>query len=115
MFKKLKSIISISSNVATQEELLKEAKLIMHEICSDHVGAADEFIRDAKLAAALKVETEKECQLLIEYLEAAKRFNLEVNSRAKDRVVSFGEKLSCRFMTYLLRDRVRPPHGPELI
>jgi aspartate kinase len=39
----------------------------------------------------------------------AKRFNLEINSRAKDRVVSFGEKLSCRFMTHLLRDRVGMP------
>lgn len=109
MFKHLKSIVSISSNVATQEGLLKEAKVIVHEICSDHVAAADEFIRDAELAAALKEDTKKECQLLVEYLEAAKRFNLEINSRAKDRVVSFGEKLSCRFMTYLLRDRVSPP------
>ncbi|KAK4215916.1 Aspartate/glutamate/uridylate kinase [Rhypophila decipiens] len=105
VFKNLKSIISISSNVESKEELLKEAKHIVHEICKDHCAAADEFIRDPELASALKEETEKECQLLVEYLEAAKRFNLEVNSRAKDRVVSFGEKLSCRFMTYLLRDR----------
>lgn len=53
----------------------------------------------------MKEDTVKECQLLTEYLEAAKRFHLEVNSRAKDRVISFGEKLSCRFMAYLLKDR----------
>lgn len=106
MFKKLQSIVAITSNVNTQEVYLKDAKHIVQEICSDHIAAADEFIRDAELAAALKEETKNECQLLVEYLEAAKRFNLEINSRAKDRVVSFGEKLSCRFMTYLLRDRV---------
>ena len=48
-------------------------------------------------------------------LERAKRFNLEINSRAKDRVVSFGEKLSCRFMTYLLRDRVSCVHQSLLL
>lgn len=37
---------------------------------------------------------------------AAKRFNLEINSRAKDRVISFGEKLACLFMTTLLQDTV---------
>ena len=57
------------------------------------------------MAAIVKEDTVKECQLLTEYLEAAKRFHLEVNSRAKDRVISFGEKLSCRFMACLLKDR----------
>jgi aspartate kinase len=38
---------------------------------------------------------------------ATRRFNLEINSRAKDRVVSFGEKLSCLFMATLLKDSVR--------
>jgi aspartate kinase len=66
-------------------------------------------VRDPELSSLLKADTEMECQLLIDYLVAAKRFNLEINSRAKDRVVSFGEKLSCRFMTCLLKDRVRRP------
>jgi len=110
VFKKLRSIVAITSDVATQEVHLKDAKHIVHEICSDHTAAADGFIRDSELAASLKEETKNECQLLVEYLEAAKRFNLEINSRAKDRVVSFGEKLSCRFMTYLLKDRVRLQH-----
>lgn len=42
----------------------------------------------------------------MEYIIASKRFKLEINSRSKDRVVSFGERLSCRFMAYVLRDRV---------
>lgn len=106
MYKKLKAIVAAACDAETQEDLLNEATHIVREICADHVAAADAFIQDKVLASLLKVETETDCQLLIDYLAAAKRFNLEVNSRAKDRVVSFGEKLSCRFMTYLLRDKV---------
>lgn len=106
VFKNLRAIVAAPHDPAAQDDLIKDAKKTVQEICSDHIAAADEFIRDAQLSAALKEETERDCQLLIEYLEAARRFNLEINSRAKDRVVSFGEKLSCRFMTYLLKDRV---------
>jgi aspartate kinase len=106
VYKKLRSIGAAASDHEAQEDLLSEAKHVVEEICIDHVAAADHFLRDTQLSALLKVEIEMECQLLIDYLAAAKRFNLEINSRAKDRVVSFGEKLSCRFMTSLLKDRV---------
>jgi aspartate kinase len=106
VYKKLRSIGAAASDQEAQEDLLSEAKHVVEEICIDHVAAADHFIRDAQLSALLKVEIEMECQLLLDYLAAAKRFNLEINSRAKDRVVSFGEKLSSRFMTCLLKDRV---------
>jgi aspartate kinase len=87
----------------------------VQDVCSDHSEAASTFIRDPQLLALCQEETEKECRELVEYLDAAKRFHLEINSRAKDRVVSFGEKLSCRFMTYLLKDRVRTtPFLPSL-
>ncbi|KAK1774879.1 Aspartate/glutamate/uridylate kinase [Copromyces sp. CBS 386.78] len=105
VYKNLKAIAADSSDEQKQDALLKDAKRVIGDICSDHTAAADQFIQNAELAAIVKEETVKECQLLNEYLEAAKRFHLEVNSRAKDRVISFGEKLSCRFMAYLLRDR----------
>ncbi|KAK0635676.1 aspartokinase-like protein [Bombardia bombarda] len=103
VFKKLRAIVAAPCD--EQSELLKDAKRIVQDICNDHVHAAETFVRDPKLSAIVQEATKNECQLLVEYLEAAKRFNLEINSRAKDRVVSFGEKLSCRFMTYLLKDR----------
>jgi aspartate kinase len=106
VFKNLKTIVSTPGEDASQEELLKDAKRIVHDICKDHAEAGDTYVHDPQLREALKAETETECQLLIEYLEAAKRFKLECNSRAKDRVVSFGEKLSCRFMACVLKDRV---------
>jgi aspartate kinase len=95
----------LTSDEAKQNELVEEVRKAVQEICDDHVHAAHAFIRDPDLQAAVSEDMQTECQELIEYVVAAKRFNLEVNSRSKDRVVSFGEKLSCRFMTYLLRDR----------
>ena len=106
VFRKLRAIAAAPNDESTQHELLKDATRMVHDVCKDHIEAGDEFVQDPELKALLKDELEKECQLLIEYLEAAKRFKLEINSRAKDRVVSFGEKLSCRFMTCLLKDRV---------
>jgi aspartate kinase len=106
VYKKLRSVGAAASDHDAQEDLLGEAKHIVQEICTDHVAAADAFIRDPQLNALLRADIELECQHLIGYLEAAKRFNLEINSRAKDRVASYGEKLSCRFMTCLLKDRV---------
>ncbi|KAK4241105.1 Aspartate/glutamate/uridylate kinase [Achaetomium macrosporum] len=105
IYKKLRAIVGAASQHDAQEQLLSDAKHLVQEICVDHIAAADTFVRDRQLSSLLKADTEVECQLLIDYLVAAKRFNLEINSRAKDRVVSFGEKLSCRFMTCLLKDR----------
>lgn len=86
-----------------------EANNIIQDICDDHTLAAETFIKDAALKEALKQDVKNECQELVEYIHASKRFKLEINSRSKDRVVSFGERLSCRFMTYVLKDRVRLP------
>ncbi|KAH6987344.1 Aspartate/glutamate/uridylate kinase [Ilyonectria sp. MPI-CAGE-AT-0026] len=87
-----------------QTELVEQARGLMNDICNDHVSAAQTFIQDPVLRDALIQTVKDECQELVEYIVAAKRFNLEINSRAKDRVISFGEKLSCRFMAALLQD-----------
>ncbi|RSL90553.1 hypothetical protein CEP52_014553 [Fusarium oligoseptatum] len=78
-----------------QNELVEQARGLMLDICNDH---------DNALRETLIQKIRDECQELVEYIVAAKRFNLEINSRAKDRVISFGEKLSCRFMASLLQD-----------
>lgn len=91
--------------------MLEEAKSLIQDICDDHLFAAEAVLTTPDLKEALKEDIKNECQELIEYIHASKRFKLEVNSRSKDRVVSFGERLSCRFMTYVLRDRVRDHWG----
>lgn len=87
-------------------DLIGEANGIIQDICDDHLSAAESFVSDPDLKEGLKQDVRNECQELVEYIQASKRFKLEINSRSKDRVVSFGERLSCRFMTYVLRDRV---------
>lgn len=93
--------------------MTEEANTIIQDICNDHTLAAETFVNDVNLKEALKQDVKNECQELVEYIQASKRFKLEINSRSKDRVVSFGERLSCRFMTYVLKDRVRIPARPN--
>ncbi|QUC18927.1 uncharacterized protein UV8b_03168 [Ustilaginoidea virens] len=87
-----------------QVALIEQAKGLIMDICNDHVFAAEALVKDASLRESLVRNIEAQCQELIEYIAAAKRFNLEINSRAKDRVISFGEKLACLYMTVLLQD-----------
>ncbi|KAI0011088.1 aspartate kinase [Xylariaceae sp. FL0662B] len=105
VYKKLRDISAATSNDITQNELVEEAKTIIRDICREHVRAVLSFVKSPELQKTVTAIIEEDCQELMDYIIAAKRFNLEVNARSKDRVVSFGERLSCRFMTYLLRDR----------
>ncbi|KAI2615903.1 aspartate kinase [Hypoxylon sp. NC1633] len=105
VYKQLRSISVAISDDVIQTELVETAKRVIRDICDEHILAAKAFIKSTDLQQAVTADIKEDCQGLIDYIIAAKRFNLEVNARSKDRVVSFGEKLSCRFMTYLLKDR----------
>lgn len=111
MYRRLRNIDAAVGIENTQTELLEEAKSLIQDICDDHLSAAEAVLNTPDLKETLKDDIKNECQELIEYIHASKRFKLEVNSRSKDRVVSFGERLSCRFMAYVLRDRVRTHYG----
>ncbi|KAI0883185.1 aspartate kinase [Annulohypoxylon maeteangense] len=105
VYKHLRAISAATSNDITQTEFVDAAKLVVQDICNEHILAVQAFLKNPDLQRALASDIKDDCQELIDYIIAAKRFNLEVNARSKDRVVSFGEKLSCRFMAYLLKDR----------
>lgn len=107
VFKKLKDIATPISSEEKQQELIEQATELIRDVCNDHVNASKTFVKDQQLRDALIAKLKSECQELIEYIMATRRFNLEINSRSKDRVVSFGEKLSCLFMATLLQDSVR--------
>lgn len=102
----MRFISAATNDEVTQNNLVQGAKSVIKDICKEHVLAVQSYVKNPDLQKALTSEIEDDCQELIDYIIASKRFNLEVNSRSKDRVVSFGEKLSCRFMAYLLKDRV---------
>lgn len=107
VFTKLKDIATPISSAEEQQDLIEQATGLISDVCNDHVAASKAFVKDPQLREELVAKLKSECQELIEYIMATRRFNLEINSRAKDRVVSFGEKLSCLFMATLLKDSVR--------
>ncbi|KAI1328851.1 aspartate kinase [Xylariaceae sp. FL0255] len=104
IYKNLRDIAAATSNEASQTELVEVAKTTIRDIRSDHLLAIQQFIQSAEIQKEVSQGIEEDCQELIDYIIAAKRFNLEVNARSKDRVISFGEKLSCRYMTAMLKD-----------
>jgi aspartate kinase len=89
---------------ATEAEhhLPEYSKLIEH-VRLDHTEAAESHIQSAAICQRLKQEVDDECALVLRILEAAQTLG-ETSPRSRDKVMSVGEKLSCRFMTALLQD-----------
>jgi aspartate kinase len=88
------------------KNLIQQYEHAVKIICEDHINAAQIYVRDPSLKATLSAEIRNECKEISDYRAAAERWHLEIDSRSKDRLISFGEKLSCCFMTAVLRDRV---------
>ena len=86
--------------------LVKEYERLVKVVNDDHVSAAETTIQDPYIRAALIRDIIAECHELLEYRLAAERWHLEIDSAAKDFLIGFGEKLSCRFLAALLEDRV---------
>ncbi|KAG0646405.1 Aspartate kinase FUB3 [Hyphodiscus hymeniophilus] len=102
-------LTAIRSEIDTEsvryESLLIQYERLVDTITEDHMSAARSHIRSQDLRFRLMKEIQDECDEIREYRVATERWRLEMDSRAKDRVISFGEKLSCRFITVLLQDR----------
>ena len=69
----------------------------------DHVQAAEAHIQSPGLLKDLQSDIDRECLQAVKYLEAARTLG-EISPRSVDKVMSTGEKLSCIFMTALLKD-----------
>ncbi len=107
MFCVLESIKTVKDTESVHyETLIKEYERLIGVICDDHINAAQSNLRDPVLTASLIAGIQSECKEILDYRVAVERYDLEIDWRSKDRIVSFGEKLSCRFMTALLQDRV---------
>ncbi|KAI9834583.1 MAG: hypothetical protein M1819_002959 [Sarea resinae] len=77
---------------------------IVNVICEDHIKAAQDHVKSPDLVEEVIQDIRWECKDLLAFLEATRRVG-EISSKSEDRIISKGEKLSCRFMTALLRDR----------
>ncbi|KAK2791516.1 Aspartokinase [Emmonsiellopsis sp. PD_33] len=70
----------------------------------DHTQVAHDLLQNKDLAAQLVQDIENECAHIIRILEAAQTLG-EISVKCVDKIISTGEKLSCRLMAALLQDR----------
>jgi aspartate kinase len=86
---------------------------IVEAIRADHVAAAAATLRNPDILADFTAHVNAECESLTRILESAQHLE-EVTSRAEDKVISKGEKLSCLYMAALLNDRGTPAQFVDL-
>ncbi|OZJ04757.1 hypothetical protein BZG36_01837 [Bifiguratus adelaidae] len=92
---------------AAEEALKPDSNLyidIVKEITEDHLVAARESIQDAEILAELEQQITHDCSKLQKFLQAAEIIE-EVSPRSRDLIMSVGEKLSCRIVAAVLRDK----------
>lgn len=76
----------------------------MEAVRLEHVQVAEAQIQSIDLRDRLIAEIGEECTHVLKVLEAAQTLG-EISARCVDKVMSTGEKLSCRYMAALLQDR----------
>lgn len=77
---------------------------IVAAIRKEHITAASSILFSQDLLAKFVVDVDAECEILISFLSAAQVLN-EISCKTRDTIVGAGEKLSCLFMTAVLKDR----------
>ncbi len=78
-------------------------RVLIENVRSDHVESAQQHIQSPEVFKRLEIEIGEECAQIIRVLEAAQTLG-EISPRSVDKVMSVGEKLSCRFIAALLQD-----------
>ncbi|GJE93717.1 aspartate kinase [Phanerochaete sordida] len=73
-------------------------------IRSEHITAARSTVRDPEILKELEAEIERDVDALRSFLFAAQVID-EISPRSKDSIVGFGERLGCKIITAVLRDR----------
>ncbi|KAI0341386.1 aspartate kinase [Trametopsis cervina] len=73
-------------------------------IRSEHLAAARSTVHDNEILKELEEEIERDCDNLRSFLFAAQVIN-EISPKSKDNIIGFGERLACKVITAILRDR----------
>ncbi|KAK4054598.1 Aspartokinase [Microbotryomycetes sp. JL221] len=74
------------------------------QILEDHLLAARKIVRNSELLRELEEELEYDCERLRSFLLAAQIID-EISARSKDIIIGVGERLSCRIVVAVLKDR----------
>ena len=104
-------------------------------IRSEHINAARASVRNPEILKDLEAEIERDCDTIKSFLHATQVCNLhsgfyvvsltcvillpcssvsckvidEISPRSRDSIIGFGERLGCKLITAVLRDRVSSP------
>ena len=78
-------------------------------IRSEHFAAARSSIHNRAILRELEMEIERDCDSLRSFLFATQVID-EISPRSRDTIIGFGERLACKVMTAILRDRVCTLH-----
>lgn len=70
----------------------------------EHIQVAEEQVKSSFLKDQLITDINSECERVLKVLEAAQTLG-EISAKCVDKVISAGEKLSCRVMATFLEDR----------
>ncbi|OCH88383.1 aspartate kinase [Obba rivulosa] len=73
-------------------------------ICDEHLTAARAAVRDSEILVELEAEIEEDCDALRSFLFATQVID-EISPRSRDSIIGFGERLACKIMAAILRDR----------
>ncbi|KAI9677557.1 MAG: Aspartokinase [Caeruleum heppii] len=77
---------------------------LVDAIRAEHIDAARQHLQARDILQDLIRGIEEECEDLLAFLQATQRVG-EVSARSEDKIISKGEKLSCRLVAALLQDR----------
>ncbi|KAG9080648.1 Aspartokinase, partial [Ceratobasidium sp. 370] len=91
---------SLKSSVAGPASFCHTVDLIRME----HVSAARELIHDPQLLRELENEIVRDCEGLRAFLGAAQLIE-EISARSRDSILGVGERLACKLVATVLRDR----------
>jgi aspartate kinase len=86
-----------------ENTLSTQYRSLIQEVQSDHIRTAESYIKTPTILSILKHDITTECEFVTRLLEAAQTLG-EISAKSVDKVISTGEKLSCRFMAALLQE-----------
>ncbi|KAI0360445.1 aspartate kinase [Trametes cingulata] len=73
-------------------------------IRSEHINAAKASVRNPDILRELEMEIDRDCEALRSFLFATQVID-EISPRSRDSIIGFGERLGCKLVTAILRDR----------
>ena len=76
----------------------------VEDVRLNHIALAESHIKAPEILEELKKYIDEECSLTIRILEASQTLG-EISPRSRDKVMSAGERLSCRLIAALLQDQ----------